>query len=203
MLGKATDSILKAGALGSMVNASTYGRTIALIYGTTRAQVAATWAANLRTGASSKKSKKKGVQTYVENIDFLIGHNPIGGPLQMWDNANTLYPLEFEKYTHTINFESWGSVTVPDDEFYAVVAVTQTITYSADFDDYGGQGSRSLSGSFEIPMWNAAFNGPDPVNTSAYQNYPYAYYWLPGSGPTVTFPFYGFGDGPTVNVYSA
>ena len=204
MIGKATDSVLQAGALGSLVNASTYGRTIPVIYGTVRSPILAIWAANIRSGgSSSKKGKKKGIVTYVENIDLLLGHNPIGGPLQCWDNANTFYPLEFAVYTHQIDFHSWGSVTVPDSQFYAVVAVTQTIPYSASFDDYGAPAPSSPSGNFDIPLWNAAYNGPDPMNSSAFQNYPYAYFWLPGSGPTITFPFYGFADGPVINVYYA
>src|ERR1017187_8042232 len=102
MIGKAPNAILKAGAIGTMMNTSTYGMKIPLIYGTVRASVYAIWAANLRQGGGKKGKSKKGksAPTYVENIDFLIGHNPIGGTLQFWDNNNQLYPLAFEKYTY-------------------------------------------------------------------------------------------------------
>jgi hypothetical protein len=210
MIGKSPDNIIRAGAIGTMINASTYNRTIPLIFGTTRASLLATWAANIRLGASGKKAKKKGVQTYVENIDFLVGHNPLGGPLQFWDNANTFYPLAFDKYTTTFTWEMnyamppvLQPITVPDPDFYAVVAVTITESYSAAFDDYGAQGPSSASGTWEVPCWNAAFNGPDPCDTMAANYAPYAYNWIPGSGPTITLPFFDFGDVVTVNVYYA
>ena len=206
MIGKSPDSILKAGAIGTMVNASTYGRTIPLIYGTARSPVLAIWANNIRVGPSGKKkkSKLKGINTYNENIDFLIGHNPLFQPLQIWDNANNFFPLAFNKYTATLSASpGWGEVIVPDALFYAVVAVTVTVSYNAMFADFGTGGGFSQNGVFEIPCWNSVFNGPDPMNSSAYRNFPYAYHWLPGSGATVKFPFFGVGATQTVNVYYA
>ncbi len=202
MLGKAPDSILRAGALGTLINASTYGRTIPLIYGTTRSPIIAIWAANLRKAGSSKKAKLgKGATTYAENIDMLLGHNPLLFPLQVWDNANTFYPLIAKKHTFAVA----DTVTIPDADFYAVIAVTQTRTYDVTFNDYGGQGSQHLTGSYDQPLWNSAFNGPDPCNTSAYSIWwPWVYKWLPGAGTTVVLPYLAnaFVDG-TINVYYA
>ena len=204
MIGKATDSILKAGAVGTMVNASTYGRTIPLIYGTVRSPLLAIWAANIRQGSSSKKKKKKGVQTYIENIDLLVGHNPLAQSLQWWTDANNFLPLQFKKATFTLSSSpAWGEVVISDANFYGVVAVTVTASFSATFNDWGTGGGSGVSGAWEVPCWNAAFNGPDPVNSSAYRNFPYAYYWIPGSGTTVKFPFFGTGDVQIVNVYYA
>lgn len=193
MLGKAPDSILRAGALGTLINASTYGRTIPLIYGTPRSPIMAIWAANLRkVGGSGKKPWTKSGSNYAENIDLLVGHNPLMIPLQVWDNANNFYSLLKKVYSAT---PSAGQVTIPSpesDDFYAVLGVTITLTYDVTFDDYGGQGPVHLTGSYEQPLWNAAFNGPDPCNTNAYSVWwPYVYKWLPGAGPVVQIPYLG------------
>src|ERR1700679_1957690 len=89
-------------ALGSMLQASTYGMTIPVIYGMTQSPLLVIWAANLRQGGSTKKFKqlKKGVTAYVENIDFLIGSNPILGVNQMWINGATI-PLALVTYMST------------------------------------------------------------------------------------------------------
>ena len=136
---------------------------------------------------------------------MLVGHNPLGQVLQIWDNANTLYPLVFKVHTENIGFTlSWGHVTITDPDFYAVVGVTIQAGYSETFNDYGSQGAISVSGTFDVPCWPAMFNGPDPTNSASWQNQPYAYFWQPGvSGNTVYLPYYGFGDGAIVNVYYA
>lgn len=192
MIGSVSDSVLRAGALGTMLNASTYGRTIPLIYGTSRAGLLAIWAGNLRSGSSGggsgkgggKKSGKGSATTYQENIDFLVAHNPILYALQAWDTNNTYYPLAPKKYTAS----SGQSITIPDDNFYCVLAVTITQSYSETFDDYGGQGPQTFSGTYERPLWNAAFNGPDPCSTQAYLFWPYIYWWMPGAGAVVSLP---------------
>src|ERR1700735_2683733 len=97
MIGGKAQSRQRPTALGTMLQASTYGMTLPTYYGTTRAALLATWAANLRQGGSDKKGKKKGVQTYVENIDFLLGSNPIECVLQTWNNS-TKFPLDFLVY---------------------------------------------------------------------------------------------------------
>lgn len=121
-------------AIGTLLNASTYGATIPTIYGTVRSAVLAMWAANIRNGGSDKKAKKKGVQTYVENIDFLIGSNPIEGVLQAWANNNVRYPLNFVKLT--ANFDA-DTYTIVDSNFYMLVAVTVNVSNSGIFNDYG------------------------------------------------------------------
>lgn len=203
MLGNKTNAILQAGALGTLVNNSSYGATIPLVWGTAQQSLLAIWAGNLREGPSGKKIKPfVRVPSYLENIDFLLGHNPIQGVLATWINTS-YYDMLRRKYTTTITS---GTVTVPDPTLFQVLAVTITATYSQTFNDYGGQGSRTLSGTYEIPCWNAAFNGPDPCDTAAYHYLPYVYTWVfSGSGsPVITFPYYaavGSIGGATVNVY--
>lgn len=102
----------------------------------TQSPLLAIWAANLRQGGSVKKFKqlKKGITAYVENIDFLLGHNPIMGVQQMWNNGSP-YPLNFV----SLQFVSEAPWTIPpDDNFYAVIAVTITEAYNVTFNDYGG-----------------------------------------------------------------
>src|SRR5260370_15415392 len=105
MIGGKSQSRTKPTALGTMLNASTYGATIPTIFGTVKSPLLVIWAANLRKGGSGKKgklAKKKGAPpTYVENCDFLIGSNPIEWCLRAWLN-NNLYPRKFPKYDPTL-----------------------------------------------------------------------------------------------------
>jgi hypothetical protein len=178
-------------AFGSMLQASTYGMTIPVIYGRTISPALAIWANNLRQAGSSKKFKqlKKGITAYCENIDFLLGKNPILGTLQFYVN-NGKYPLNFVAYSFGAGLSSRVQVGnfagLPDPNFYAVIGVTVAQTYTVTFDDYGGSGPRTLTGSHEIPLWNEAVSGPDPTQNSGYRNWPYTYSWKPGDGPYVT-----------------
>jgi len=166
--------------------------------------------ANLRKGKglSTSKKAKKGEPNYVENVDFLIGHNPIAGVLQFWYN-NTTLQMNFEKQSGTLTPDGNGGgyITVSDSEFYFVVGVTADVTYSVTFDDYGGPGPVTQSGTFEMPLWNVNYAGPDPTNQSGYRNFPAVYQWIPYSGPRVNFPAGAASMIPnftgTVNVYYA
>lgn len=125
-----------------MLNASTWGRTIPEILGMTRSTFLAIWAANIRHGNSSKKGKKKGVKTYIENIDMLIGTNPIEGVLQMWSNNTNRYNLNFLKYHSPIG----NAVVIPDPDFYFLVGATAELGGNARgiFNDYGDPSSGAL-----------------------------------------------------------
>jgi hypothetical protein len=178
-------------AMGSLLQASTYGAAIPTIYGMTLSPLLAIWAANLRQGGSIKKFKqlKKGITAYVENIDFLIGHNPIIGVNQMWNNGATI-PLVYTTYVHT---GANGSVTIPaspppnaSNTFYSVIGITMAAPYTVTFNDYGGN-PVTLSGTTQIPMWNELVAGPDPTHSSSVRNYPYCYRWEPSYGATVYF----------------
>jgi hypothetical protein len=91
MLSGKAQAAAKPTALGSLLQASTYGATIPVIYGLTLSPLLAIWAANLRQGGSVKKFKqlKKGITACVENIGFLLGHNTING--RPADVASTRY----------------------------------------------------------------------------------------------------------------
>jgi hypothetical protein len=185
-LGK-SQAAQKPTAMGSLLNSSTYGATIPKIYGMTISPLLWIWAANLRQGGSVKKFKqlKKGVTAYVENIDGLLGHNPILGVNQMWNNGATI-PLALATYSQG---GGSGHIAIPNPApsfpFYSVIGCTITRSYSVTFNDYGGTGPVTLTGTFEVPMWNELVLGPDPTHGSAYRNFPYCYRWQPSYGSNI------------------
>src|SRR5690348_14465889 len=76
--GNQSQAISRMWAAGLSAQSSVYGQTIPVFYGCTRAAGLLTiWMQELRKGSSGKKAKKKGQTTYIENVDFLVGHNPI------------------------------------------------------------------------------------------------------------------------------
>ena len=190
-------------AMGSLLQNSSYGAAIPVIYGMTQSNLLAIWAANLRQGGgNTKKFKqiKKGITNYCENIDFLLGHNPIRGVIQVQDNG-TNFPVAFTSQS----FSGSGgrqTLTVTDAHFYFVIAVTLEASYSFSVDDYGGAGPETLSGTWEIPLWNELETGPDPTAPSSYRNWPMCYRWQPGMGASVEIDAESFPSG-TVKVYYA
>lgn len=194
MIGK--QSVARPTALGTLLQSSAYGATIPSGYGTPRMAPLWIWAANLRQGGSGKKlkNKKKGITTYVENVDGLIGSNPITGVLQIWANQKDQYPLDFKCYRFAANAGgSWNStVTIPDSRFYAVIAVTiqcGLVTTPFTFTDFGAQGPSTYYGPYnyyEFPLWNAAHHGPD-LSDPNLARFPY-FIWAPSDGPTILVP---------------
>jgi Putative phage tail protein len=173
-------------AFGSMLQASTYGVVIPVGYGLAQSPLYAIWAANLRQGGSTKKFKqmKKGVTSYCENIDFLLGKNPIQGTRRMWNNG-ALLNLNFTSWSTAITSGGAAEIDIPDSHFDGVIAVTLLLPYSVTFNDYGGPGSSSLSGNYEVPLWNELFAGPDPTDSSVYRAFPFGYRWEPSYGAKI------------------
>jgi Putative phage tail protein len=132
-------SIHKPTALGTLMQAATYGMTIPTIYGTTQSALLAIWAANFRKGhcrgKKGKNKKKKSPPQFLENIDMLIGSNPIEGVLQVWENADK-WPLNFLKYDYAVP-ASTRTVVIPDAHFYHLIAVTIDVLNAGNFNDYG------------------------------------------------------------------
>ncbi|MHB8303363.1 MAG: phage tail protein [Acidobacteriaceae bacterium] len=193
-------------AMGSLLQSSCYGNAIPVIYGRTQSPPLAIWANNLRRGGSNKKMKQKmkGITSYIEAIDFLLGTNPIMGVLMLWNNGSPI-PLNFVEYSTQGTSLGTNAFTIPDPYFHAVIAVTLTQNYSVNFDDYGGGGPQTLSGSYEVPLWNSEFHGPDPTDGSDSRNYPYTYRWNHSYGPNVyidNFPGGALASG-MVNIYYA
>lgn len=195
MFGGKNQASTRPTALGTMLQASTYGLTIPQIYGMTRSPFLAIWANNLRVGASGKKgkaSKKGGPSDYVEAIDFLLGHNPIMAMLQVWANS-TKYGLDFVSTTSFTHSVGSALYTITDANFLALVAIDVLLNYSVAFNDYGSQGLVTYNGQFYLPLWNEMEGGPDPVGGMGYRSWPFTYRWQPSFGTTfyIDSVFYG------------
>ena len=192
MFGNRSSSSTKPTALGTLLQAATYGMTIPNVYGTTQIAPLPIWAANLRMGkCNSKKGKgagglkkKKAPPTYVENIDCLLASNPFDGILQTWDNG-TKFPLNF--LSQRTSLGASGQITITDPHFYTIVACTMELTYEGLFFDYGGPGPVPYSGTTEFPLWNAANQGPDLIDPYQSRNVPFLYKWVPADGNVVSF----------------
>lgn len=125
---------------------------------------------------------KKSSKHYFANMDALIGSNPILSPMQVWQDLNILNKLNFVKWTGTpaASGADKATVTVPDDNLYVVLAVTMNVALSGTFNDYGGS-STPYSGTYELPLWNSWFNGPDLTNPSNVRRAPYSCFWDPSA----------------------
>jgi len=202
MQGFKSQGAQKPTAMGTLLQSSAYGATIPTGYGMTQSNLLAIWAANLRQGGGTKKFKqmKKGIVNYVENIDFLIGHSPIRGVLQMMVNGSN-FPLTFTSQSFSAA-AGRQSFELADPNFYFVVAVTLTAEYSFETDDYGSHGAQTLTGSYEIPLWNELETGPDPTHPMSYRCWPFCYRWQQGMGATVQVDAESFPAG-TLKVYYA
>src|ERR1019366_9811540 len=80
---------------------------------------------------------KKSPPQYIENIDFLIGSNPIDAVLQAWNNT-TKSPMNFIR--HPVGSLTLNQNTLDmsfDSHFYYVLAVTMEVENAGTFNDYG------------------------------------------------------------------
>lgn len=189
MRGGKTQAATKPTAMGTMLQASTYGATIPVIYGTVKSPLLAIWAANVRVGSSGKKgkgAKKGGNPNYIENVDLLLGLNPILGVLQTWNNT-TKYNLNLVTLSVTLS-NYVPNYTISDARFLAVVGVEFQVGYGLiDFADYLGVPQNDLSGTYWLPGWNEAILGPNPTWGAQPDAWPYVYRWKPSDGATLHF----------------
>lgn len=174
-------------AMGTMLQASTYGMAIPTIYGMTQSALLAIWAGSLRMGSGSTKKLKQFLKkqpVYVEGVDFLIGANPIMGVNQLWINGATI-PLQLKTVTFSTFSFGTGTFTITDPYFYSVIGVTFGLPYSETFNDYGGQGTVTASGTAQVPLWNVCELGPDPIDSNASRYWPLCYRWQQSYGNIV------------------
>lgn len=201
MLGGKQQSIFRNNAIGLVMQSSVYGNAVPIIFGRARGALYLIWAENLRQHHSWKKLLFKKTQpTYAENVDFLLGQNPISGVLQMWEDNNTKLPLNFVSVSPT---SISGNYTIPDANFYWLLAVTANQTYNVTFNDYGSTGSVTYSGTYEVPMWNIATQGPNPTRSKQMSTYPFFFNWAPGSGATIFVANGVLGETYDIHVYYA
>lgn len=188
MLGK-NAGVQRPTIYGMMTQAAGYGLVTPKIYGLTKFSPIAIWLQNLRQGGSDKKfkEKKKGPPTYIANIDFLAALNPVLGMLACWNNNETKYQVNYQTYSVVIPTSGSGKLEIVDPRFYAVIAVTVAEEYSVMFDDYGGSGPQTLTGMYDVPLFNDSFVGPNPSYPNSYRFAPYTYRWNPTYGNFVYF----------------
>lgn len=188
MIGGKAQGQTRPTALGTQLNASVYGATIPTIYGCPRIPPLVIWAANLREGGSSKKGKKKGVTAYVENIDFLLGSNPIENVLQIWSNNTNKYLLDFKR-AGPLTSPGGVQITWTDTDFYHVIAVTAEVQQSVTFNDYGSPEPTVYTDVLmEYPLWNAWHHGPNLIEAAQARFWPWIYAWKVGDGTVVQLP---------------
>ena len=78
--------------LGVQVSTCLYNTAIPLIVGTRRTSGRVVWYGYFRNGASGKKGKgaKKGLVTYVANLDVLLGFGPCWNVQSAWNNSSLI-----------------------------------------------------------------------------------------------------------------
>jgi hypothetical protein len=209
VIGGKSNAGVRPTALGSMLQSSVLGAVIPTVHGMVKSPIYPIWAANLRQGDSDKKDKKKGVTTYVENIDVLLGSNPIQRAMQFWGNNNQRYPLNLVKLDTTIPAPTGVSgvlprsskITIADPFFYAVVGMTAEVVLSGTFNDYGGQGANAWGPTvFEYPLWNGLLHGPDLIDAGGARWYPFIYLWKESYGNVVALPWTGSFTAPAYSL---
>ena len=187
---------------GAQIGLGVYGQAIPTIIGMTKTSPIQIWNGFLVQAPGGGK----GVQNYQKALDFLLGSNPIFGVLRLWEDQGARVGLNFVKYSQAITANGVTSITVPDAHLYWVVAVTFEVPYSVTFNDYGAPGPTSLSGTYEIPLWNTSYAGSNPGNMGAYRFAPWTYNWYQALGRVVQIPRNQFGapwSGGTIHVYYA
>jgi hypothetical protein len=206
---------------GIHITTSVYGKAIKLVYGLGLVGPDLIWYNNWEkssspsnsalyavTGGSTKKKSggggKKGGKSgstsyYSASVDFVLGHAPIIGVLAAYyQNQKFACPIQSASGVVADGAFSW---TPPTGGIVAgVVAVTVAETYSATFNDYGGPGEITQSGTWQVPLWNQQFAVPGNIDPTTAFNArdPYSYAW-DGADPIIAVP--SALNGKTVTVY--
>jgi hypothetical protein len=208
MKGGVRNSQASSVAAGVRVQTSIYGVAVPLVYGRTRATPKLIWlndfhASKVSSGKKGGGMKGKGGDLYDYTVacDLLLGHYPLRYVGTIWKNKD-IYAPQFVSTTASV---SDGQVTLTSfpnssgaSSLIAVLAVTlETNIIGAGFNDYGAPSSEPLpSGTWQVPLWNAAYRQPDTTPTSGN-----VYTWQPSQGAVVTFP--SALNGQPVTIYYA
>ena len=203
MKGGVRNSQASSVAAGVRVQTSLYGVAVPLVYGRTRATPKLVWLGDFKAvkQSSGKKASKKagGVYEYYTACDLLLGHYPLRYVGTIWKNKDVYVPQFASVTAAVVN----GQVTInnfPPGYSSANLIAVQAATLTANvtgsgFHDYGAPAPDSLpSGTWQIPLWNAACRQPDTSEATGN-----VFIWQPGQGATVTFP--AALNGATVTIY--
>ncbi|MCU1273766.1 MAG: hypothetical protein JWO48_1197 [Bryobacterales bacterium] len=210
---------------GVPLSASENGQCIPLIVGRVQAGPRMIWRGNVTQGSSGKKGKgggggkkgaKSGPATYVADVSLLLGTCGFGRTrsnqvtvqgLQsigsIWSN-NSLYNVLYGSWTGVV---SSGAVTISvpgGGTLIQIIAVSVAQSYSVTFNDYGGPGSISLSGTYSKALWNASQSYYDRTSQAAVAGggrAPYTFTRTPSISASTTLSIDPGLNGATVTVY--
>lgn len=193
------------------VTTAQYGQPIHIVYGRTRVSSQLIYAGNFQTHNRAGK-KGKGNVYYTVNADYCMGYGPMQGIGHLWIDRNYFQgqsnsgadPSDPFKLSQTFNFAgpatSFTCVCTPAHQMEVVIGVAVQQSYSVTYNDYGGPGSITLSGTTMLPLYNNNFPAP---NNGAWANagVPYATYNSTVSDTTVNVFFPTSQTGVTIIVY--
>ena len=165
-------------AKGLNISSSVIGQTIPFPYGRDRASAILIYDVNFRAkkGVSKKGTDAKGRLTgYYVDADFLLGFGPIQQVSSVWFEKNSYVCVPYtQEFTGSGNASYIFTVTnVPQNQnspnvVVSILGVTRIIGYDVTYNDYGNpRGSVHYAGTTELPLYNAAFPGPNSGDYSS------------------------------------
>lgn len=182
------------------VTTAQYGQPLHAVYGRTRVSSQLIYAGNFQVHNAPGK-KQKGSTYYTVNADFCAGYGPMQGIGSVWIDRSYYNGYEgatgtSDPYTFSQTFTLTGpattfSFTISNNPSPVtnIIGVTVQQSYSVTYNDYGGPGSITLSGTTELPLYNNLFPAPNN-GTWANAGLPYATFnsTYANSSGTVVFP---------------
>jgi hypothetical protein len=214
-----------ANIYGVPLTAAENGQTVPLIIGRMQTAPRMIWRGPVTQGASGKKGKgggggkkggKGGPTTYVADVSLLLGSCGFGRTrstqltvqgLQsigsIWSN-NSLYSVLYGSWTGVV---SGGAVTISvpgGGTLIQIIAVTLAQAYSVTFNDFGGPGSTSLSGTYSKALWNASqayYDRSSQIAVAGGGRAPYTFTRTPSISASTTLSIDAGLNGATVTVY--
>jgi hypothetical protein len=123
--------------------------------------------------------------------NFYLGRaNPSGlpGPNQYTVTSGGLYTFNAVQSGHSLRITYFTSASGSPSTLVGILAVSIHEDFTAAFNDYGAPGSITQYGTWERPLWNAAFAVPGRIDLGApHARDPYTWAW-DGVTPAVTLP---------------
>src|SRR6266850_3917940 len=175
MMFKSPTAMRSPQALGVRVRSSQNAQCVPIIVGRAQTAPRLIWRGTLVAGSGGSHKKFKGgkkgagLTTYTADVDMLLGTMGFG---RTQEGQFTSQPLQSifsvwsdkDKFTaligsHTGNV-SGGAITIVvpgGGTLIEIFAVTVAEAFSQTFNDYGGPGLESFSGTWQRPLWNDVF----------------------------------------------
>jgi|SRR5579864_237661 len=193
------------------VTAAQYGQPIHAVYGRRRVSAQLIDCNNFQSHNQSGK-KNKGNKFYTVNADYMMGYGPMQGIAQFFIDRNYFQgqsnggavPSDPFQLSQTFTFAgpatTFTCTVTPTFQLEMIIGVAVQKSFSVTYNDYGGPGSVTLSGTTLLPLYNNAFPAPNN-GTWANAGIAYASYNSTVSNTTVTVTFPTAQTGVTIIVY--